>query len=195
MGRPAPRRTSRSSPHGPRPLHPFPHEGRPEIPAYFPDVPRSIAGALPLLNQHASQAPGSRRGESLQAAKPWWWTSARPRNTRQVPFPQSLNIGLDGQFASWAGTLVDPKRNLVIVARDRDEDRGGAGRTRPGRLRVGGGSPEGSRNGGRPGSRLRPRRRVTVGNCTKCWPEAMQIPAGPFRSSTCAAPGMERRSY
>lgn len=32
--------------------------------------------------------------------------------------PQSLNVGLGGQFASWAGTLVDPDRDLLIVAGD-----------------------------------------------------------------------------
>ena len=31
---------------------------------------------------------------------------------------QSLNIGLGGQFASWAGTLLDASRDLLIVADD-----------------------------------------------------------------------------
>ena len=30
--------------------------------------------------------------------------------------PGSLNIGLGGQYASWAGTLLDPSRPIVIVA-------------------------------------------------------------------------------
>jgi hydroxyacylglutathione hydrolase len=34
--------------------------------------------------------------------------------------PGSLNIGLGGQFASWAGTLLDPGQPILIVA---DEDR------------------------------------------------------------------------
>ena len=36
--------------------------------------------------------------------------------------PGSWSIGLGGQFASWAGTLVDPRKPIVIVA----EDEGGA---------------------------------------------------------------------
>ncbi len=32
--------------------------------------------------------------------------------------PGSVNIGLGGQFASWAGTLLDPSRPILIVAGD-----------------------------------------------------------------------------
>ena len=32
--------------------------------------------------------------------------------------PGSLNVGLNGQFASWAGTLLDPARPVLIVAED-----------------------------------------------------------------------------
>ena len=34
--------------------------------------------------------------------------------------PRSLNIGLGGEFASWCGSLLDPKQPLVIVAADED---------------------------------------------------------------------------
>ena len=34
--------------------------------------------------------------------------------------PGSQNVGLGGQFASWAGTLLDPARPLLIVAGDDD---------------------------------------------------------------------------
>lgn len=34
--------------------------------------------------------------------------------------PGSLNVGLGGQFASWAGTLLDPARSVLIVAADDD---------------------------------------------------------------------------
>lgn len=36
----------------------------------------------------------------------------------EVHIPRSLNIGLDGQYASWAGTLLRPDADLVIVAAD-----------------------------------------------------------------------------
>ena len=32
--------------------------------------------------------------------------------------PGALNVGLGGQFASWAGTLLDPARPVLIVAAD-----------------------------------------------------------------------------
>jgi rhodanese-related sulfurtransferase len=35
--------------------------------------------------------------------------------------PGSLNIGLNGQFAPWAGTLLAPDRGVVIVAEGDDE--------------------------------------------------------------------------
>ena len=31
-------------------------------------------------------------------------------------FPGSLNIGLDGRYATWAGTLLDPGKPIVIIA-------------------------------------------------------------------------------
>ena len=34
--------------------------------------------------------------------------------------PGALNVGLGGQFASWAGTLVDPARPVLVVASDDD---------------------------------------------------------------------------
>jgi hydroxyacylglutathione hydrolase len=32
--------------------------------------------------------------------------------------PRSVNVGLGGQFASWAGTLLDPARPVLVVAAD-----------------------------------------------------------------------------
>jgi hydroxyacylglutathione hydrolase len=37
--------------------------------------------------------------------------------------PGSVNVGLGGQFASWVGTLLDPNRDLVLVASSEDEAR------------------------------------------------------------------------
>ncbi len=91
----------------------------PEIPAYFPmDVEINRRGA-PALE------PGM-RPKPLTAAEVKHHQSAGAvvvdvRSSDDYSagsVPQSLNIGLDGQFASWAGTLVDANRDLVIVARD-----------------------------------------------------------------------------
>ncbi len=43
----------------------------------------------------------------------------------------SLNIGLDGQFATWAGTILDPERPIVLVA---DAGREPEAATRLGRI-------------------------------------------------------------
>jgi len=37
--------------------------------------------------------------------------------------PESLNIGLGGQFASWAGTLIPLERPIVLVAEDEERVR------------------------------------------------------------------------
>jgi hydroxyacylglutathione hydrolase len=47
--------------------------------------------------------------------------------------PGALNVGLDGQFASWAGALVEPERALVLVA----EDEAGAAQAATRLARVG----------------------------------------------------------
>lgn len=46
--------------------------------------------------------------------------------------PGSLNIGLGGQFASWAGTLIKPDAHIIIVAED--EERVREARTRLARV-------------------------------------------------------------
>lgn len=43
----------------------------------------------------------------------------------------SLNVGLDGRFATWAGSLVDPQRELVVLA---EPGREGEAITRLGRI-------------------------------------------------------------
>lgn len=43
--------------------------------------------------------------------------------------PGALNLGLDGSFASWAGSLVDARRELVLVAAD-------AGKAAEARMRL-----------------------------------------------------------
>ena len=91
----------------------------PEIPAYFPmDVEINRRGAPALEPGMRPKPMEAAEVKALQAAGAVV-VDVRPSEEYAAgSVPQSLNIGLDGQFASWAGTLVDPKRNLVIVARD-----------------------------------------------------------------------------
>ncbi|MGH7728419.1 MAG: MBL fold metallo-hydrolase [Vulcanimicrobiaceae bacterium] len=91
----------------------------PETPAYFAfDVEANRSGAPPLeaLERPAAMSPAELRraqgsGTLVLDVRPY--ESYGPHHV-----PRSLNVGLDGQFASWAGTLVPFERPLAIVAED-----------------------------------------------------------------------------
>ena len=72
-----------------------PLAGRPLPPALAPDAVQEAAGAgAVLLDVRPSAAYGAGH------------------------LPGSLNVGLGGQFASWAGILVPPDRPIVVIAED-----------------------------------------------------------------------------
>jgi rhodanese-related sulfurtransferase/glyoxylase-like metal-dependent hydrolase (beta-lactamase superfamily II) len=48
-----------------------------------------------------------------------------PTEYAAAHLPGSLNIGLGGQYATWAGTLLDPKRSIVLVAEPGREQESG----------------------------------------------------------------------
>jgi glyoxylase-like metal-dependent hydrolase (beta-lactamase superfamily II)/rhodanese-related sulfurtransferase len=83
-------------------------------PAYFPkSVAKNLAGArnledLPEPRQLSAQEVKSFSGVILDVR------SADEYGAAHVP--NSLNIGLGGQFASWAGTLIESDAPLVLVA-------------------------------------------------------------------------------
>jgi glyoxylase-like metal-dependent hydrolase (beta-lactamase superfamily II)/rhodanese-related sulfurtransferase len=89
----------------------------PEVPAYFPhDVALNREGAAsiearPLPPPLTPAAVAERQAGGacvldVRAAAVW--------GAGHVP--GSLNIGLGGQFASWAGTLIEMEREVVLVA-------------------------------------------------------------------------------
>jgi glyoxylase-like metal-dependent hydrolase (beta-lactamase superfamily II) len=89
----------------------------PEVPQYFPrDVEINRQGASALAERPLPKALSP--AEVLAARE----RGALVLDVRDAPsygaghVPGSLNVGLQGQFASWAGTLVAPERTLVIVA-------------------------------------------------------------------------------
>jgi hydroxyacylglutathione hydrolase len=96
----------------------------PEVPAYFPlDVEKNRAGAAPLAGRplpRALEPEEVRRlvseGSSLLDVRP-----SAAFGTGHVR--GSVNIGLFGQFASWAGSLLPAGRPIVIVADDVDQVR------------------------------------------------------------------------
>ncbi len=106
----------------------------PETPRYFPmDVEINRRGA-PALKEGVAPAPITalelrrRRDEGAVVL------DVRPaEDYAGGSVPQSMNIGLGGQFASWAGTLLDPNRDVLLVA----QDEAGAGEARMRLARVG----------------------------------------------------------
>ncbi|MEO5762776.1 MAG: MBL fold metallo-hydrolase [Vicinamibacteria bacterium] len=89
----------------------------PETPRYFPmDVEINRQGAASLGRE---SAPESLTVEAFVQRKEEGAVilDVRPSADYAIAhIPRSMNIGLGGQFASWAGTLLDPKRDILIVA-------------------------------------------------------------------------------
>jgi hydroxyacylglutathione hydrolase len=94
----------------------------PEAPAYFPkDAEINRTGAPPLVE--VSKAPAltpqemkalAARGDVILDVR-----SAAEFGAGHVP--GSINVGLSGQFAIWAGTLISMETPLVIVAESEDK--------------------------------------------------------------------------
>jgi rhodanese-related sulfurtransferase len=88
----------------------------PPAPRYFPmDAEINRRGARPLSEVDAPKldAPAVRR----EIANGALVLDVRPaRDFAAGHISGSLNIGLDGEFASWAGTLLSPDERLIIVS-------------------------------------------------------------------------------
>jgi glyoxylase-like metal-dependent hydrolase (beta-lactamase superfamily II)/rhodanese-related sulfurtransferase len=89
----------------------------PEIPQYFPmdvEINRQGAPALtPSMTPDPLDPPEFRKRQQAGAVV---LDVRASEDYARGAVPQSLNVGLDGQFASWAGTLIDAHRDLLIVA-------------------------------------------------------------------------------
>ena len=103
----------------------------PAAPAYFPkDAEINRAGALPLsdlptLKPMTAAEVADDRGEIILDVR-----SAADFGAAHLP--RSINIGLGGQFASWAGTLIPMNTPVVIVAES--EERANEARIRLARV-------------------------------------------------------------
>lgn len=94
----------------------------PEAPAYFPkDAAINRAGASPLdeLPKPKPLSPNEVAGAAQQGAIILDTRSAGEFGAGHVP--ASLNIGLGGQFASWAGSLIPLNSQIVIVAESEEK--------------------------------------------------------------------------
>jgi glyoxylase-like metal-dependent hydrolase (beta-lactamase superfamily II) len=91
----------------------------PEVPAYFPkDIEMNRTGAAPLGELAEADRLTPDQVQQLQAEGHMVLDvrSAAAYGVGHVP--ESVNIGLGGQFASWAGTLIPMGTPIVIVAED-----------------------------------------------------------------------------
>ncbi len=91
----------------------------PEAPQYFGmDVAINRAGAAPLAGRGLPPAldPRDVLSRIRAGAQLLDVRSAAAFGAGHVS--GSWNIGLSGQFASWAGTLLDPQREILVVADD-----------------------------------------------------------------------------
>ena len=96
----------------------------PEVPDYFArDVAMNREGAAAVTDEPlpAALAPATVASRANAGATVLDVRSGAAFATAHVP--RSMNIGLNGQFAPWSGTLVPPDRPVIIVADGEDEVR------------------------------------------------------------------------
>jgi glyoxylase-like metal-dependent hydrolase (beta-lactamase superfamily II)/rhodanese-related sulfurtransferase len=86
-------------------------------PAYFPyDAARNREGARAIEELGLPPALAPERVRELQEAGAAVLDVRTNLEFGAGHVPGSVNIGLGGQFASWVGTLLDPTRDMVLVA-------------------------------------------------------------------------------
>ena len=97
-------------------------EGQPAAPAYFPFSAHRNHERHPLLHEHDSPAPlglgdvlavRANGGVVLDIRSPGDFASGHLRG--------SVNVGLDGRFAEWAGDVISPDQTIAIVAEEGHE--------------------------------------------------------------------------
>ncbi|HEY1341553.1 MAG TPA: rhodanese-like domain-containing protein [Bryobacteraceae bacterium] len=94
----------------------------PARPEYFlrdADVNRHGAAALDSLPPLASLSPAEVQWRQHEGAAVLDTRAAMPFGSGHVP--GSVNIGLGGQFASWAGSVLGLDRQIILVADDERE--------------------------------------------------------------------------
>jgi hydroxyacylglutathione hydrolase len=94
--------------------------GMPAAPNYFSrdaEINRTGASALEALPRPQALTPEA-VWEQMQQQDALVLDVRAAADYGTAHIPNSLNIGLGGQFASWAGSLIAPESKLIIVAED-----------------------------------------------------------------------------
>jgi hydroxyacylglutathione hydrolase len=90
-----------------------------EVPAYFPkSAAQNLQGSVSLSDLPKPQALSS---EQIARFDGVVIDVRRNFEYGESHVPNSINIGLGGQFASWAGTMISIDTNLAIVAGTKDQ--------------------------------------------------------------------------
>ncbi|HEX8160619.1 MAG TPA: MBL fold metallo-hydrolase [Pyrinomonadaceae bacterium] len=98
----------------------------PPAPAYFSrDAEINRAGAPPLADAPPPRALSPREVSDLRGEGRLVLDVRAAAEFGAAHVPGALNVGLGGQFAIWAASLIDPDRKIVLVA-DGDEKVGEA---------------------------------------------------------------------
>ena len=107
----------------------------PEAPAYFGrDVAINREGAPMLSELPPLPALDPEQVEGLLASGAVLLDTRPAAEYGTAHVPGSIHIGLSGQFASWAGTLMPPEASVVLVAED--EERAAEARMRLARVGI-----------------------------------------------------------
>ncbi len=94
----------------------------PEAPAYFSrDVRLNREGPANLSELPAPPALAPDAVESMRRAGAVILDTRPAAQYGTGHIPGSFNIGLGGQFASWAGALIAPEKPIVLVTEDEDQ--------------------------------------------------------------------------
>ena len=111
-------------------------EGQPVRPHYFEFDASRNRQLRPLLDEHA--APSELTVDEVLArrdAGAVLLDTREPADFASGHLRGAINVGLQGRFAEWAGDVLDPNRDIVLVGdsrdRGRDEDPTRAYRLRP----------------------------------------------------------------
>jgi glyoxylase-like metal-dependent hydrolase (beta-lactamase superfamily II)/rhodanese-related sulfurtransferase len=94
--------------------------GMPAAPNYFSrdaEINRTGASALEALPRPQALTPQA-VWEQMQQPGTLVLDVRLAADYGTAHIPNSLNIGLGGQFASWAGSLISPESTLIVVAED-----------------------------------------------------------------------------
>jgi glyoxylase-like metal-dependent hydrolase (beta-lactamase superfamily II)/rhodanese-related sulfurtransferase len=92
---------------------------QPEVPAYFPvSASQNLRGSVSLEDLPKPEAFSSKQIENFDGIV----VDVR-QNTEfgASHIPNAINIGLGGQFASWAGTLISTGTSVAIVADTKEQ--------------------------------------------------------------------------